>query len=54
MAIDGLASFQARNGRLYDGVGVEPDVFFEQEPGFFVNASDDALDRAIEIIRAGG
>jgi hypothetical protein len=48
-----LASFQARNSELYDGVGVEPDVEMEPEPGFFVNESDEILQYAIELIRAG-
>ncbi|MGI9627752.1 MAG: S41 family peptidase [Longimicrobiales bacterium] len=47
-----LASFQARNGRLYDGVGVEPDIYMEAEPAFFVNGGDEMLARAIELIRA--
>lgn len=47
-----LASFQARNSRLYDGVGIEPDLSMEPEPGFFVNHSDRILERAIELIRA--
>jgi hypothetical protein len=47
-----LASFQARNSRLYDGVGIDPDLPMEAEPGFFVNQSDRILERAIELIRA--
>ncbi len=52
-----LASFQGRNGELYDGVGIEPDVVMEPEPGFFINASDLILDFAVDHIRksmAGG
>ena len=45
-----LASFQARNGRLYDGVGIDPDIYMEPEPGFFINDSDEVLGRAIELI----
>ncbi len=47
-----LASFQARNGALYDGVGIEPDIVMEPEPGFFVGRSDDVLDFAVEFIRS--
>jgi C-terminal processing protease CtpA/Prc len=47
-----LASFQARDGRLYDGVGIQPDVYMEAEPSFFVNESDLILEHAIELIRA--
>ena len=46
-----LASFQARDSRLYDGVGIDPDLQMEPEPGFFVNHSDRILERAIELIR---
>ena len=46
-----MASFQASNSRLYDGVGINPDIHMEPEPGFFVNASDLILERAIELIR---
>jgi hypothetical protein len=49
-----LASFQARNSQLYDGVGIEPDVMMEAEPGFFVNTSDAMLEYAIERIRREG
>ena len=47
-----LASFQARNSRLYDGVGVDPDLEMEPEPGFFINESDRILEHAIELIQA--
>ena len=47
-----LASFQARNSRLYDGVGIDPDIQMEPEPGFFINQSDRILEHAIELIRA--
>ena len=47
-----LASFQARDGRLYDGVGIQPDVYMEAEPSFFVNESDLILEHAIELIQA--
>ena len=47
-----LASFQARDSRLYDGVGIDPDLQMEPEPEFFVNQSDRILERAIELIRA--
>lgn len=46
-----MASFQASNSRLYDGVGIMPDIKMEPEPGFFVNQSDRMLSRAIELIR---
>ena len=46
-----MASFQASNSRLYDGVGINPDIHMEPEPGFFVNESDLILERAIELIR---
>ena len=46
-----LASFQAWNSELYDGVGIEPDIEMEAEPGFFVNASDEILEYALELIR---
>jgi len=47
-----LASFQARNSRLYDGVGVDPDLEMEPEPEFFINQSDRILEHAIELIQA--
>jgi len=47
-----LASFQTRSGELYDGVGIQPDIEMFAEPGFFVNQSDDVIDRAIERIRS--
>ena len=47
-----LASFQARNSRLYDGVGIDPDIQMEPEPEFFINQSDRILEHAIELIRA--
>ena len=46
-----MASFQTSNGRLYDGVGIDPDIHMEPEPGFFINESDRILERAIELIR---
>jgi len=46
-----MASFQASNSRLYDGVGIDPDIKMEPEPGFFVNQSDRILGRAIDLIR---
>ena len=46
-----MASFQASNSRLYDGVGIEPDIHMEPEPGFFVNESDLILERAVRLIR---
>ncbi|MBT3775275.1 MAG: hypothetical protein HOF87_12075 [Gemmatimonadales bacterium] len=49
-----LASFEARSSTLYDGVGIQPDLEFASEPGFFVNASDDVLDQAISLIRSFG
>lgn len=49
-----LASFQARNSELYDGVGILPDLVVAAEPGFFVNASDNVLDQAIGLIRSFG
>ena len=52
MSLATLASFQARNSRLYDGVGIGPDLEMEPEPEFFINQSDRILERAIELIRA--
>ena len=49
-----MASYQARNSELYDGVGIQPDIEMEPEPGFFVGASDDVLMHAIDLIRGGG
>ncbi len=52
MSLATLASFQARNSRLYDGVGIDPDLEMEPEPRFFINQSDRILERAIELIQA--
>ena len=52
MSLATLASFQARNSRLYDGVGIDPDLQMDPEPGFFINQSDRILEQAIELIRA--
>ena len=46
-----LASFQARNSMLYDGVGIEPDVLMEPEPGFFLGESDAVLEYSIDLVR---
>ena len=39
------------NGKLFDGVGVSPDVKIEPEPGYFIGKSDKTLEAAIELIR---
>jgi len=49
-----LASFQARNSELYDGVGVDPDIEMEPEPGFFINASDRMLELAVALVQRHG
>jgi hypothetical protein len=44
-----MVSFM-RNGQLFDGGGVEPDVVVHPDPEYFVGRSDHALKKAIELI----
>jgi hypothetical protein len=43
-----MVSFM-RNGQLFDGSGVEPDVIVHPEPDYFVARSDHALKKAVEL-----
>lgn len=38
------------DGRLYDTVGIEPDIVVLPEAGYYISASDRALDRAVRVI----
>ncbi len=54
VSLASMASYQP-NGRLYDGVGVQPDVLVEKRPGDLVLGGGDAqLEHAVEILRAAG
>ncbi len=45
-----MASFQ-NTGRLFDGVGVEPDIYLDPVPEYYLlNGQDRVLERAIQII----
>jgi C-terminal processing protease CtpA/Prc len=44
-----IVSFQS-SGKLFDGVGVEPDVLIEPEPDFFIGGRDNQLDGAVSLI----
>jgi hypothetical protein len=45
-----MASFQ-RDGRLYDGRGVEPDVMVRPQPSDWIGKSDSVLDAALKHLR---
>jgi C-terminal processing protease CtpA/Prc len=50
LRLSSMASFQ-NTGRLFDGVGVEPDIHLEPEPEYYLVGGPDAvLERAIQII----
>jgi hypothetical protein len=44
-----MASFRP-NGRLYDGNGIQPDIFVESVPTDFIGKTDTVLDTAIKYI----
>jgi hypothetical protein len=50
LRLSSMTSFQ-NTGRLFDGVGVAPDVCLEPEPEYYLqNGPDIVLERAIQII----
>jgi C-terminal processing protease CtpA/Prc len=52
LSLSSMASFQP-TGRLFDGVGVEPDIFAEPEPGYYLlNGRDTVLEFALDYINA--
>ena len=50
LRLSSMASFQ-RDGRLYDGRGVEPDVVVQPAPTDFLNKSDSVLDAALKRLK---
>jgi C-terminal processing protease CtpA/Prc len=44
-----MVSFQP-NGQLYDGNGIQPDIFAEAVPTDFIGEADTVLDTAIKYI----
>ena len=49
MRLGTIVSFQA-SGKLFDGVGVEPDVLVEPEPDFFIGGRDNQLEAAVTFL----
>jgi hypothetical protein len=50
LSLSSMASFQP-TGRLFDGVGVEPDIFAEPEPEYYLlNGRDTVLEFVVEYI----
>ena len=50
LRLSSMASFQ-NTGRLFDGVGVEPDIYLDPEPEhYLLKGPDRVLERAIQII----
>jgi len=48
-----MASFQ-KDGRLFDGNGVQPDIVVEPVPEYFLkNGPDHVLEKAIQLISNG-
>ncbi|MEL6110835.1 MAG: S41 family peptidase, partial [Planctomycetota bacterium] len=50
LQIGSMVSYQA-SGELFDGVGVQPDVEVQPEPGYFLGASDETLAAAVRLIQ---
>jgi hypothetical protein len=44
-----IVSFQS-SGKLFDGVGVEPDVLVDPAPEFFIGGRDNQLEAAVDLI----
>jgi len=50
LGLSSMASFQ-KDGKLFDGNGVEPDIFIEPLPEYFLkNGPDNVLHKAIQYI----
>jgi C-terminal processing protease CtpA/Prc len=47
LRLSSMASFQ-RDGKLYDGRGVEPDVMLQPAAGDWIGKTDTALDAAVK------
>ena len=53
LGLSSMASFQ-KDGKLFDGNGVQPDIYMEPVPEYFLkNGPDNVLEKAIQIILAG-
>jgi hypothetical protein len=50
LRIGSMASFQA-NGKLFDGIGIHPDVLLEAVPEYFLGVQDNVLEDAVKRIR---
>ncbi|MFC1765131.1 S41 family peptidase [Planctomycetota bacterium] len=48
--LSSMASFQ-RNGLLYDGRGIPPDIVIEPEATFYIGQSDDTLKAAMDFLK---
>ena len=44
-----MVSFQ-RDGKLFDGNGVEPDVLVEVVPEYFIRGRDNVIEKALDLI----
>jgi C-terminal processing protease CtpA/Prc len=50
LRLSSMASFQT-SGRLFDGVGVEPDIYLEPDPEYYIlNGPDKVLELAVRLI----
>jgi C-terminal processing protease CtpA/Prc len=49
LKLSSMASFRS-NGTLYDGNGIQPDVYCEPTPTDYIGQTDTVLDKAREII----
>ena len=47
--LSSMVSYQS-NGKLYDGNGIQPDIYIEPLPTDFIGKTDSVLDKALEII----
>ena len=53
LGLSSMASFQ-KDGKLFDGNGVQPDIFIEPVPEYFLkNGPDNVLEKAIQLIFNG-
>jgi hypothetical protein len=52
LRLGSMVSFM-RNGQLFDGRGVQPDIVIHPEPDYFIGRSDNALTEAAKIASTG-
>ena len=51
--LSSMASFRP-DGRLYDGNGIQPDIYVEPIPTDFIGKTDFMLEKAIELFKESG